>query len=278
MLTRAKHLLRPLYRRSGVARAVAAWRRRKQRFEHERGDYMRSHATVRKTSSADAALATLVEHGFVVVPALHDPLLIQHLHDRLRDIMERIRRGERDSGWDLVVYPEDGIYRLRRVESILPEANALLDNPRAAAIVRSYIGASFRTVDNYVDYKPDFVHDYTTIPHFDSCKSQVKIFTALNDIGDANAPFAYWARTHRDVTWRRRFDYAIWSGDYIGSTGLVPPHVLRDQAALGGPDAPYEAIVTANAGDAIIADTRGIHRASDLRDGYRLQIVQKFTV
>jgi hypothetical protein len=144
--------------------------------------------------------------------------------------------------------------------------------------VKSDLGAPFRTVDNYVDYKPDFVHDYTTIPHFDSWKSQVKIFTPLNEIGDANAPFVYWARTHRDLAWRRRFDYAMWSGDYVGSAGLVPPHVLRDQAVLGGPDAPRETIVTANAGDAIIADTRGIHRASDLRDGYRLQIVQKFNI
>lgn len=239
---------------------------------------MRNHATVRKTSSADPALAMLVEQGFVVVPALHDPLLIRHLHGRLRDIMEQIHRGKRESGWDLVVYPEDGIYRLRRVESVLPEANALLDNPRAAAIVQNYLGVPFRTADNYADYKPDFVHDHTTIPHFDSWKSQVKIFTPLNDIGDANAPFVYWVHTHRDLAWRRRFDYAIWSGDYVGSAGLVPPHVLRDQTAIAGPDAPYEAIVTVNAGSAIIADTRGIHRASDLRDGYRLQIVQKFNV
>jgi hypothetical protein len=278
MLTLAKDLLRPLYRRSGAARAVSAWRRRPQRFEHERANYMRSHATARKSPSADPALASLVERGFVVVPALHDVLLVRHLHDRLRDIMERIRHGQRDSGWDLVIYPEDGIYRLRRVEAILPEASALLDNSRAAAIVKSYLAAPFRTVDNYVDYKPDFVHDSTTIPHLDSWKSQVKIFTPLNEIGDANAPFVYWAHTHRDLAWRRRFDYAIWSGDYVGSAGLVPPHVLRDQAAIGGPDAPRETIVTAKAGDVIIADTRGIHRASDLRDGYRLQIVQKFNV
>jgi len=270
MITGAKDLLRPLYRRSGAARAVAAWRRRPQRFERERADYMRSHATAHSSSSADPALASLVEHGFVLVPALHDAQLVRHLHDRLHDIMERVRRGERESGWDLVIYPEDGIYRLRRVETVLPETSALLDHSRAAAIVKSYLGAHFRTVD--------FVHDSTTIPHFDSWKSQVKIFTPLNAIGDANAPFVYWAHTHRDLAWRRRFDYAMWSGDYVGSAGLVPPHVLRDQAALGGSDAPRETTVTANPGDAIIADTRGIHRASDLRGGYRLQIVQKFNI
>jgi hypothetical protein len=56
----------------------------------------------------------------------------------------------------------------------------------------------------------------------------------------------------------------------------VPPHVLRDRTRLTSPDAFEEAEVTGKAGTVILADTRGAHRASNLREGYRLQIVQVF--
>jgi hypothetical protein len=36
-------------------------------------------------------------------------------------------------------------------------------------------------------------------------------------------------------------------------------------------------MITASTGSAIIADTRGVLRASNLRTGYRLQNVQMFT-
>ena len=280
MLAAIKDLLRPAYNGSPAARLMSRWRRRPAAFAREQAAYMRAHATAASPLQAgDPYLAKLVADGFVVIPNLHAAEQIAALREQIHDIAERVRRGERNPAWDLLTYEEDGIYRIRGIERIVPEARPLLDHPVPNELARRYLRTgSFRTVGNYVDFKPDLVHDYTTVPHLDSWKSQIKVFTPLADVGEENAPFVYWAGSHRDGEWRRPFDYAMWSGDYIGSGGVVPPHVLRDAAASGNPLAPRETTVTAPAGSVIVADTRGVHRASNLRAGYRLQIVQKFTI
>jgi hypothetical protein len=279
MLSTAKDVLRPVYYDTGAAKLVQRWRRRPAAFERERAAYMQHHVTAANDKPSDPHLAALVENGFVLIPALHDRALVQTLHDRIYDLAERVRTGRHDKEWKTLTYQEDGIYRIRDIEQVVPEARQILNHPLTNGLVRSYLQtAKFRTTGNYVDFKPDLVHDYTTVPHLDSWKSQLKIFTLLADVGEANAPLVYFAKTHRDGEWRREFDYTMWSGDYIGGGGVVPPHVLRDLHNAGGPTAPREAMITAPAGSAIIADTRGVHRASNLRAGYRLQIVQKFTV
>jgi hypothetical protein len=279
MLSVVKDVLRPVYYKSGAAKMVRDWHHRPAVFTRELTRYMANHVVVAEPNPEDPHLKSLVENGFVVIPDIHDLGYIAGLRERVYDIAERVRRGERNDAWDLLTYQEDGIYRVRNIEKVVPAAQALLDHPVTNALVRRYLRtAEFRTTGNYVDFKPDLVHDYTTVPHLDSWKSQIKIFTPLADVGDDNAPLVYWAKTHHNGDWRRHFDYTMWSGDYIGVGGVVPPHVLRDLAERGGPDAPREVTVTVPAGSAILADTRGVHRASNLRAGYRLQIVQKFTV
>jgi hypothetical protein len=279
MLSTVKGALRPVYYDMGAARLVQRWRRRPAAFERERVAYMRNHVTVTNAAPTDPHLAALVSDGFVLIPALHDRVLIQQLHDRIYDIADRVRSGRHDKDWNTLTYQEDGIYRIREIEKVVPDARQILDHPMTNALVRSYLQTTnFRTTGNYVDFKPDLVHDYTTVPHLDSWKSQLKIFTLLADVGEPNAPLVYFAKTHRDGSWRHHFDYTMWAGDYIGGGGVVPPHVLRDLHQSGDSNAPSEVMITAPAGSAIIADTRGVHRASNLRAGYRLQIVQKFTV
>jgi hypothetical protein len=279
MLATVKDALRPVYYRSGAAKWVKEWQRRPAAFERARAEYMRSHVTRSSPRPSDPYLASLVENGFVVVPDLHDRAYLEGLRGKIYDIADRVRRGERNDSWDLLTYKEDGIYRVRSIENLVPEARQLLDHPVTSELARRYLQtSSFRSIGNYVDFKPDLVHDYTTVPHLDSWKSQIKIFTPLADVGEENAPLAYWAKTHLDGEWRRHFDYTMWAGDYLGVGGVVPPHVLRDQHEKGGTNAPHEVVVTVPAGSAIVADTRGVHRASNLRAGYRLQIVQKFTV
>jgi hypothetical protein len=279
MLSTVKDVLRPVYYDTGAAKLVQRWRRRPAAFERERVAYMQRHVTAVNDKPSDPHLAALVEDGFVLIPALHGRALIQLLHDRIYDLAERVRTGKHDKEWKTLTYQEDGIYRIRDIEGVVPEARQILDHPLTNGLVRSYLQTTkFRTTGNYIDFKPDLVHDYTTVPHLDSWKSQLKIFTLLADVNEANAPLVYFAKTHRDGEWRRQFDYTMWSGDYIGGGGVVPPHVLRDLHNAGGPAAPREVMITAPAGSAIIADTRGVHRASNLRGGYRLQIVQKFTV
>jgi hypothetical protein len=271
-------VLGPVYRGLGGPRIVHYVQTRRFWFERERRRYFAEHVLSRRGPADDPEAASLIENGVLVLSGLHDPALVKRVHDQALAAIERVRRDEAPSHWKTVVYRNDGIYRVHALETLVPEAQAILDHPIAHRIVHAYLGPRVRSAHNYLDYKPDTVHDDTSVPHFDSFKSQLKIFTLLSDVTAANAPLVYWKKSHRDGDWRAPIDYLLWSGDYIGSGGVVPPHVLRDRTQLKSPQALEETEVTGAAGTAIFADTRGAHRASNLREGYRLQIVQKFTV
>jgi hypothetical protein len=271
----AKNALRPAFRAVGLDRARQRVRNSRWYFDRVLDRYLESHSTVWPSHPDDANLATLVADGILVLPEYHDRNLIRSLHDRLLPTMERVRQGQADPAWNTLVYKEDGIYRLQDLGTTLPEASAVLADAYLASLATDYLGGMIRATRDYVDYKPDLVHDHTTQLHMDSWQSQVKIFTLLCDVDEARAPLAYWAGSHRDGPWRRRFDHFFWTGDELGVAGMVPAYVLRRLAEED--DRVREIIVTGKAGTVIIADTRGVHRASDLREGYRLEIVQKLT-
>src|SRR5258708_39222868 len=102
MLQSAKAVLRPLYYATGAAAVVHGWRRRRARFDAERVAYFARHATAGNRDYADADLAEFVAKGFVVLRDIHDPTLVKALHDRLFDIMERVRRGEKRAGGEII--------------------------------------------------------------------------------------------------------------------------------------------------------------------------------
>lgn len=275
-MNRLKEAIRntPLYRiaRPGVQALRQRWNTFHWRFERAFAAHHAARPLRVLEQSDDSDLRTLARDGVVVLRDLHPPRSAAEIRAPLLELLERIRGGERDPGWDVVAYPSDGIYRLRRIDQSFAQVRPLLRHPRVVDLVNAYIGPSWRhTV--YADYKPDLVHDYTTVPHCDTWRRQVKAFTLLADVTTDNAPFVYWAGSHRDGSWRRRFDYLLWSNDYIGSGGVFPPHVLRDLVERGEL---REVEVTGNTGDVIVADTRGPHRASNLRSGFRLQVVEVF--
>lgn len=259
-----------------AVRAVRAvrqkWRTLNWRFERELAAHLSDRPLDALEGSGVTSIRSLGRDGVVVLERLHDLHAIETVRPALIELLERVRAGERDPAWDVVAYPADGIYRIRRIHETFSAATPLLMHPTVLEHARAYVGSRWRYTA-YADYKPDLVHDSTSVPHTDTWRRQLKAFTLLADVTADNAPFVYWAGSHRDGEWRRRFDYLLWSNDYIGSGGVYPPHVLRDLVDKGDL---REVEVTGRAGDVIVTSTRGPHRASNLRSGYRLQLVEVF--
>ncbi len=275
MLGGLKAAIRPVYRRLGLEERRRRFGKRRARFDRVLRDYIAAHPMSR-AGIADENLATLARDGIVVFPSFHERATVLELRDRLLPMLEAVRRNEAPARWRTLRYAEDGVYRLLDARHELLALGPILDNALFSDLARSYLGA-IRQSSHYVDYKADLVHDHTTQLHMDSWQSQVKVFTLLSDVGPANAPFVYWIGSHRDAAWRRRFDHLFWTGDEVGIAGVVPISVMREVAASASPPPVREFEFTAPAGSVVVADTRGIHRATSLREGYRLELVQKFT-
>jgi hypothetical protein len=273
-----KSSIRPFYSAITNQPIVAEMRKSRPVFNRLRKRYFANHPIQIRKNTTDAALAELLANGITVLPQYFDSAKIEGIHDKALAVAKLVREGNAPKGWTTLSYANDGIYRLYNIHEVVPEAKMVLDDQRLLDITREYLGYPIRGRANYLDYKPDFgKHDDTTMPHMDSWMSQIKIFTLLNDIDPLSAPLVYWKRSHFDQEWRREIDYQHFRASYFGSAGLCPPHVLRDKSGEKSSD--FEKVtVTGPAGTVVIADVRGIHRASNVFAGYRLEIAQKFTI
>src|SRR5579859_1403361 len=260
----------------GVDSALTARRTSRATFDRWMDEYVARHAISSPVpDGGDPTLASLLSEGAVFLPGYFPSEKVRAVHDRLLPMLEQVRQGTAPAEWDTVDYREDGIYRLRNPAAYAPDCRELLEDEYLLGLASAYLIGWTAEPAAYVDYKPDLVHDHTTVLHMDTFRSQVKIFVFLSDIGPANAPLVYWAGSHRDGLWRRNFDYAFWQGSEAGEHGHVPVTFVRKLRARGGPEAVEEKQFCGPAGSVVLADTRGIHRASNLRDGYRLELVVK---
>lgn len=161
---------------------------------------------------------------------------------------------------------------------LYPELKEILKNPEMAEEVSKYLGKPASLYEQfYLEVKTESVaNDETSIPHFDSCFKSVKYFIPLADITIENAPFVYFPKTHLFHEWRLLRDFLLYSSYnsvwHQTFSYLSPNEVTKLTDSL--PQFTSNPVkMTAEAGDLLVADTRGIHSGSYLSHGERLLLI-----
>ena len=170
----------------------------------------------------------------------------------------------------------DGVTRFRGIESVCPALENLGMGTDLHKICESYLGGTVSPSKTYLDVKGVAdASDSSVGLHGDSFTKICKVFIALEDISDDNAPFLYFARSHKQHKWRLFKDLLEFSNinsryhDYFSMYNILSMFKVSEED--NGIDIkPLR--IPLKAGDAIIADTAGIHGATDLISGRRLQI------
>ena len=170
----------------------------------------------------------------------------------------------------------DGVIRFRGIESICPALENIGISTDIHKICESYLGGTVSPSKTYLDVKGIVdATDSSVGLHGDSFTKICKVFIALEDITDDNAPFLYFSRSHKQHKWRLFKDLLEFSDinseyhDYFSMYNILSMFKVSEED--NGIDIkPLR--ITLKAGDAIIADTAGIHGATDLISGRRLQI------
>ncbi|WP_125933054.1 hypothetical protein [Kiloniella majae] len=239
-------------------------------FKKLHAHYFKNHPIANGLAQADENLKLLIENGLVILPNYHSVEQINSVRDQIYPYVNAVKTGNKlgIKEQDIVKYEEDGIYRVRGIQNYVNDALPFFNDEYLLDIAHKYTYHPIRSTTGYADYKPDIgVHDGTTTMHMDQWKASIKIFTLLTDIGVSNAPMVYWKKSHKPQPWRFRIDFMNSTGLDQGS-GFCPAQLVKN----------FEKItITGEAGTVIVADTRGIHRASNLLEDHRLQLVQKFT-
>ncbi len=170
-----------------------------------------------------------------------------------------------------------GYIRAWNIDSVDKSISALFrHNADIFDICNSYLSGKANEARVYAEFKhAHFVKDANLLLHSDSPFRQIKVFLPLRDITSNNAPFVYHKKSHRFHAWRifkDLLEFSHYNKKYYDSFSAWSDVELSRFAEKFPELADYESIVTAKAGDVIIADTRGVHGGSILLSDYRLQL------
>ena len=262
--------------------------------EIKKESYFKTEIRPMSDSRLQNNLNELTENGFTIVKNI----LNDHELDKLRNkfiplaesSIEKLRqlRKEHNAETSSKVIEEDnegikilhnlydGVSRFRGIETIAPEINGIGVDNDIHNICKNYLGGTVSPSNSYLDVKGVVeASDSSLGLHGDSYTKICKVFIALEDITNENAPFLYFAKSHKQGKWRLFKDLLEFSNinseyhDYYSMYNILSMFKVSEED--NGVDIKPKRICL-KAGDAIIADTSGIHGATDLLSGRRVQL------
>ncbi len=268
----------------------------KQFCKLKRDDYldMASRDLCIDDENLQVNLSELKDNGFTVVKNVISPkelerisTLIIPLVEKKIDDLKKHRKSVYPHTTSKVVVEEedglvvshnlyDGVIRIRPIESFVPSLQEMPSIAGLQKICKEYLGGVVSASQFYLDVKGVLdASDSSVTLHADSFQRICKVFIALEDITDKTAPFLYFAKSHKPSRWRIIKDLLEFSGansqyhDFFSMYNIISLFKVAEEE--NGVDIKPERVVL-KAGDAIIADTCGVHGATNIIEGRRLQL------
>lgn len=219
-------------------------------------------------------LRELDQNGVVVVPDYLPAAEAREMLAASSEVLERARRGELPEH----TFPgESGILlRVGAADALVPETRRFFADDVIRDVFRAYLSPDIVSHRHEFDYRyglADVGFRQSDLFHFDNWRPICKAFLYLTDVSEANAPFVYMLGTHRAASWRLRHEIDWETYGPTGPHGYLFP---REVEALQSRYAWEERICTGTAGTLILADFRGLHRGTPMREGQRVLLNNTF--
>jgi len=218
-------------------------------------------------------LEQLAGRGVAVAPDFFPPAQIEEMLAGCDEVIRRARDGEL-ADRTFTVQP-DILFRIGKVDELVPATRAFFEDPAIRSVMEANLSprvASFRReMETRFGLSKMAQAD---LFHFDNWQPICKAFLYLVDVGEENAPFAYLAGSHRRAKWRLPHEVAFSAYGKHGRFGHLFPQEVR-KLREDNPDWD-EVVCTGTAGTLILADLRGLHRGTPLREGRRVLLNNTF--
>jgi hypothetical protein len=217
-------------------------------------------------------LSGLVNDGVVVV---HD-YMSRGDAGRLLEACEQTLEKARAGAIPDETYSEypDVLLRVMGADDFVPETDRFFQDPVIQSVAQA--ATAPRAVSYRRELEVRFAKEKMNIAdlfHFDNWRPIIKAFLYLTDVGERNAPFAYLVGSHKRAPWRRRHEITF---DVDGPRGRNGYFFPQEVSALSEEHRWREQICTGGAGTLILADLRGLHRGTPLKEGRRVLLNNTF--
>jgi hypothetical protein len=219
-------------------------------------------------------LEQLADKGVVVVPDYFPPAEVATMLEATEETIEAARRAELG---DAAYQGEEQTFtwRVKEADKMVPETAPFFEDAMIASVFKAYVSPRLVEYRHEIDYRFGVGEiGQADLFHFDNWHPLCKAFLYLVDIGEENAPFAYLTGSHRPAKWRRPHEMAFSAYGKHGRFGHLFPQEIR-QLRREHPDW-EEVVCTGGAGTLILADLRGLHRGTPLREGRRVLLNNTF--
>ena len=238
-------------------------------------------------------LNDLDRNGFVIIRNVIDKKTINKINPSLFKIVDReithlenLRKNSKSllisnapfryiEGLKCVHNIADGVIRIWNIDKLFPEIKQKIDKSEIFSICNSYLSGNAGSSNIYMDIKSNRdAYDSSCGPHFDSPFKLCKVFIALKDITPDDAPFLYFKGSHKPHHFRLLKDLMTFAkhNSRYHDTFQTFSHMGMYKFAESENSYFEPVTVEIKAGDAIITDTRGIHAATILKKGQRVQL------
>jgi len=181
-------------------------------------------------------------------------------------------------------------YVVEKVDEVVPSSKLFFESDYINSLVKAYLSEEVRSVNKCARLKFNIFEDhkdYTEEYHYDADTPIFRAFLYLSDVGPDEGPFTYLAGSNRGFFWKLKKE----KEEYVSNYPLKNPvfgEIVWDHRTYLLPEVHKlcinwgfeQKVITGKKGTLILADTRGLHKASPVKkpNCHRLVLVNKLEV
>ena len=221
-------------------------------------------------------LNTLVQDGIVILNYYVDSNVCNQIVAELEETSNKILQGTFD-GHHSKHQLKQKAFRIGEVDKLSDTADKIFFKDRLInEIAKAYVSKTAFSYRREADYKLEAGHLLQAdLPHFDDWRHRFKAFLYLTDVNEDNAPFVYYKGSHEQHSWKYKYHLEY---ELEGTSGRYGHFFLQEMEAIKKMRNYEELVCTGKAGTLILADFRGIHKGTTLKNGKRILLNNTFGI
>lgn len=241
--------------------------------------YSRSHRVDSSLTPHKKELQTLIKDGVLVVENFLEGETVDNIISELGPVMSQVQDDTFQGSNHISRNPVSGVYRIRKASHLSSASHAFFENPMIFSLAQSYVSENVKSFMHLAEIKNGLhttgksVASISDISHFDNWKFGFKAFLYLTDVGEDEAPFVYikgsQVLAQNGTQFKKYLDFSK-HGPHAGYYTVQQVENLKKEYGF------EETVCTGKRGTLILADTRGIHRGTPLRQNHRFLLANYF--
>lgn len=214
----------------------------------------------------------ILETGITVIPNFINSEKVEQIREAVYPALVQLRENRYKGKGKGVRFTEEGVFRLESIDQAVPLVKDFFDHPLPTTLAKAYVSPKAVSYKRLAELRTGVGQvSEADWPHMDDWRHRFKAFMYLSSVGENQAPFVYYAGSHRQGWWRlhKEIEHRQYGG---GGPILTPPQLEYLMKRYGF----QKQVITGEPGTLILFDGRGIHHGTPLRSGERVIMVSYF--